>query len=652
MSLHPRPRLTLILAGAVLASSACVQPLQLARDDSPVVLAEQRIPGPSPATRGSFPVRRLFYGAGTDIRRPEYRDSLTLKTRTVDGSKLATASPQVLAERRKYWGFGLDKLPVNGRVWYPDGEGPFPLVLIVHGNHNMRDFSDPGYGYLGELLASRGYILVSVDENFLNGGLGGENDARGWMLLKHLEAWRQWNDSAGSPFQGKVDMGRIALMGHSRGGEAVAVAAAFNRLAYYPDDFTVKFDFNFNIESIVAIAPVDGQYTPANRPTPVENVNYLVFHGSHDGDVTSFMGLRQYQRVRFTDGRPRFKSAIYMYRANHGQWNTGWRNLDNGPTSARWLDLRGLLPLAEQLRFAEVTISAFLDATLKDQRQYLPLFQDHRTAGGWLPKTIYLTRFQESGFRALAGFMEDVDLTTGTPPGVRIEGDSLSAWREGNVRMRYTGNNDMGYNAAWLGWNNRIAGEDTTRVGRPAAWRITLTDSVLTAWRVGAGTALQLSLLALETKPGPRQPARDTTARADSATRRPAARPPQRPRPRTPPKDTTTVEVSVEFVDAGGTRVLVPLNRYGPVRRPPEMTVRRREGRDRRQFATLYEQVLQTFTIPLADARAADPRFDPARLVSVGLVFDRTIAGTVMVGDVGLSTINPAFLLPAPGGAR
>ncbi len=646
---HPR-RLAALAAALLL--SACVQPLQLARDDSPLVLAHQRIPGPSPAQPGPFAVRRMYYGSGTDIRRPEYRDSVTLKTRPVDGSKLAGGTPSLLAARKKYWGFGLDRMPVNGRVWYPEGNGPFPLVLIVHGNHNMRDFSDPGYGYLGELLASRGYILVSVDENFLNGNLGGENDARGWMLLQHLKVWKHWNDSTGSPFQGKVDLDQIALMGHSRGGEAVAVAAAFNRLAHYPDDFTVKFDFHFNIRSLVAIAPVDGQYTPANRPTPVENVNYLVFHGSHDGDVTSFMGLRQYQRVRFTDGRPWFKAAIWMYRANHGQWNTGWRNLDNGPTSARWLDLRGLLPLEEQLQFGRVAIAAFLDATLKGRAEYLPLFQDHRTAGGWLPKTIYMTRFQDAGFRPLADFMEDVDLTTGTARGARIEGDSLATWREGMVRMRYTGTNDMGHNAAWLGWNNRIAGDDTTKLGRAAAWRISLPDSLRTAWRVGPGTALQLSLLALETKPGPRQPARDTTAQRDS-TARPAARPRPPARPRTPPgKDTTTVELSVEFVDAAGARALVPLNRYGPVRRPPEMTVRRRAGRDRRQFANLYEQVLQTFTIPLADARAANPQFDPARLVSVGLVFDRTVSGTVRVSDVGLSNVPPAFLTPGAGGGR
>ena len=27
---------------------------------------------------------------------------------------------------------------------------PAPLVLVVHGNHGMADYSDPGYAYLGE----------------------------------------------------------------------------------------------------------------------------------------------------------------------------------------------------------------------------------------------------------------------------------------------------------------------------------------------------------------------------------------------------------------------------------------------------------------------------------------------------------------------
>ncbi len=131
----------------------------------------------------------------------------------------------------------------------------------------------------------------------------------------------------------------------------------------------------------MAIAPVDGQYRPSDKPTPLSNYNYFLIHGSHDGDVSTFSGLAQYERIRFTDGQPRFKAAIWVYRANHGQWNTVWGNKDNGPRSGRVLDLRGLLPPEDQRRFAEVYITAFLEATLNGRHEYLPMFRDHRVVG-------------------------------------------------------------------------------------------------------------------------------------------------------------------------------------------------------------------------------------------------------------------------------
>jgi dienelactone hydrolase len=644
----PRPA-NLLLAAAALPCLACSTPLKLARDDSPVVLARHQITAPDPGLRGGFRVRTLYYGSGTDRRRAAFRDSVTLRTATVDGSKLADApNPGLGRERAKYWGFDFRKLPVNGRVWYPEGDGPFPLVLIVHGNHNMKDFSDPGYGYLGELLASRGYILASVDENFLNGNMQRENDARGWMLLQHLRAWRRFNDSTGSPFAGKVDLGRIALMGHSRGGEAVAVAAAFNRLRHYPDDATFTFDFNFDIRSLVAIAPVDGQYRPADKPTPLANINYFLIHGSHDGDVASFSGLTQYERIRFTDGRPWFKAAIYVYRANHGQWNTVWGNRDNGPRSARVLDLRGLLPAVDQRRFAEVYVTAFLEATLREQRAYLPMFRDHRLAAGWLPRTMYITRFQESGFRGAADFEEDVDVTTGSVGGVSLAGDSLASWKEAVVPFRYR-NSNMANNAVWLGWNNRLAGDDTTRMGRPASFAIALGDSVRADWRIDGESALVFSLAPTDAKPGPRQLPRDSTrARADSA--RPGARPARRPPPRKPPgPDTTAFDLSIEVADAAGASARLPLSTYGAVRRPLETYVYRRSGRDKLRFASLHELVLQTYVIPLSDFRRQTPALDVGRIRTVRFLFDRTPAGTIVLDNIGFSRMSPDFLAAAGG---
>ena len=166
--------------------------------------------------------------------------------------------------RKKYWGFEPNNLPLNARVWFPKDEGLFPLVLIVHGNHEMNESSDPGYAYLGKLLASRGFIVASIDENFLNyswsGTVGEENGARSWLLLKHLELWRRWNQQKGNPFYQRVDLSNIALIGHSRGGEAIVHAAEFNRLTRHPDNTNVLFHFGFDIKTLIAIAPTSNLY--------------------------------------------------------------------------------------------------------------------------------------------------------------------------------------------------------------------------------------------------------------------------------------------------------------------------------------------------------------------------------------------------------
>ena len=630
-------RILLAIAGTLL-SLGCVQPLTIAPSDASTVLARRTIEAPNPGAPGPHAVRRLYYGSGTDRRRPEYRDSVTYRTSSVDASPFARMDPAVAKSRQGYWGFGARAFPRNGRVWYPDGEGPFPLVLIVHGNHDMKDFSDPGYAWLGELLASRGFVLASIDENFLNGGLRNENDARGWMLLKHLELLRTINDSAGKPLFGKLDFSRIALMGHSRGGEAVAIAGAFNRLSHYPDDATQRFDFNFAIRSLVAIAPVDGQYKPADRPTPVHDYNYLVIHGSHDGDVSSFMGLTQYNRFRFTKPGPLFKSAIWMHRANHGQWNTVWNEKDNGPTSGRALDLRTLISGEEQRQFGRVVIGAFLEATLRGRDEYRPLFRDHRTAGDWLPPTMYWTRYADAETRWLATYEEDVDVTTGSAGGVRLQGDSLSTWKESDTPARARVATFQS-NAATIGWNNRAPGPDTTLQRWPARYTVTIPDSLRRAWMLSPEHALLVTIGSTDQRPPMRRtrPTSDST-RDSSATRKAAPKAADT----TSAKDTIPPDLSVELEDGDGRTVRLPLSTFGPVRMPIESYIYRRKGRDQSQFPTLAEAVLHTYVAPMAAFQRAEPAFDPATVRTIRLIFDRKPVGAILLDDIGVTRLPPA----------
>ena len=351
-------------------------------------LEDRTLPVRDPALPGEHAVTMLTYGSGRDPRRVEYGADVDLRAPTVDGSKLIDGWDGLAGwARTRYWGFDASALPLQGRVWYPEGEGPFPLVLLVHGNHAMEDFSDVGYAYLGELLASRGTIFVSVDENFLNSsvanvvnpidpGLDEENDARAWLLLEHLRLWRTWNRTSNHHFRAKVDLGRVALIGHSRGGEAVATAATFNQLAHYPDDATLVFDYGFDLRGVVAIAPVDGQYRPRGRRSPLRGVNYFVMHGSMDGDVTSFDGSRVYARAQVGSDDFRFKSSLYVVGANHGQFNTDWGRCDTVPFLCWTLDTRGIIDGDDQRRVAKVYISAFLEVVLNEDLAYLPIFAD------------------------------------------------------------------------------------------------------------------------------------------------------------------------------------------------------------------------------------------------------------------------------------
>ncbi len=639
--------LAALIVGTAVAATACAGSLELTPSDAATVLSGHHLDHPNPALPGPHDVITLYYGSGTDRNRAEYRDSVAITTETVDASKLVSLGASAKS-RNSYWGFSPDSFPINARVWYPDDPGPHPLVLVVHGNHNMRDFSDPGYDWLGELLASRGYILASVDMNFINGGIRGENDGRGWLLLKHLQAWRRFNEDPDGPFFGRVDMGNIALIGHSRGGEAVALAAAFNPLTRYPDDAAFEFDFGFDIKAVIAIAPVDGQYLPADQRAPIRDVNYLVFHGSHDGDVTSFHGLRQFNRVGFSPGSGHFASAVYVYRANHGQWNTVWGAHDNGPRSPRILALDGLLPPADQREFGRVFVSAFLDITLKGDDRYRPLFRDHRVAGAWLPKTMYITRFMDSSFRPLADFEEDIDVTTGSAPGVTLHGADFSNWHEGRLNLRSsnraTTSSSQLNQALWLAWNNSYRGSNDP--APPAVFTFSLPAGLAEEWSVGHETTLEMHVGALDDEPGPREhPDAEKEEEGEEGDRDRSGEDSREDRRggRDDDEEKPPLQLTVAAIDADGDTARVGLTGYGALRRPLTIRVLRRRDIEDNRFANPWELILQHFSIPLGDFAVDNPAFDPGTLRAVALVFDGSDAGTVVVDDVGVSHLHPGF---------
>lgn len=343
---------------------------------------------------GPYRISTLTYGSGTD-RRSAYGVDVDLRTKPVDGSKIITGWENGPADpRTKLWGFDTTTLPVNARVWYPQDGTKHPLVLIVHGNKSNMHSSEDGYTYLGEWLASHGYIVASIDENFLNpslldksGGLEGGNQARAWLVLEHLRNWRAWSTGE-SIFKDKVDMKYIGLIGHSRGGEAIAAAAYFNGLESYPEQKSLTFDYGFDIKTLVALAPAEGQYKPNGQPLQLKDISYLTVQGSYDADVTTFGGINQYHRIAVTKPDT-VKAAVKIPYGDHSQFNTRWGNHDVGQGLPKYfLDTSRLLSASEQQKHTKVLTKGFLDATLlSNKSSFMPLIGLTNSKTGSRPNT-------------------------------------------------------------------------------------------------------------------------------------------------------------------------------------------------------------------------------------------------------------------------
>ena len=242
------------------------------------------------------------------------------------------------------------------------------------------------------MLASHGIIAATIDVNFLNGSNFGENDARAIVHLEHLKQFRSWNNTASHPLHGKVELNRILIVGHSRGGEAVGHASFFNRLAAIGpvvlDGSAGLGPYRFGLSAAAAIAPTDRQFVPATGPTVVPD-SYFIIHGSKDSDVSSFEGYHTYERAHAVDlANPtvsdgKFKAMLWVHKANHNQFNSVW-----APDVA--------MPRSNQEQIARVHLGALALAVLLDRREYFAVLRDHAVATAWNPAgTELVSQYQD-----------------------------------------------------------------------------------------------------------------------------------------------------------------------------------------------------------------------------------------------------------------
>lgn len=258
---------------------------------------------------------------------------------------------------------------MRAHVYYPkkpgttdvaDG-GPFPVAVFYHGQ--QWPWSIPGYmgyEYMGSLLASHGFIVYSIDARPL---LNATIASRGEHIRAHLRKLVAMNAmGSGSIFSQKMDLQKVAVAGHSRGGDAITAAYEWQR---------VQPDAGYAIKALIAIAPVQffgplGWGVEPPFEPHLRDVAYQIIHGSKDGDVADFQGLRMYDRAadpRQAGQTP--KSMVFVKDANHNYYNSVWETQEGSDYGGG-----GLLSAADQRDTGKVYMHAFLQVNLMGRQEY------------------------------------------------------------------------------------------------------------------------------------------------------------------------------------------------------------------------------------------------------------------------------------------
>lgn len=153
--------------------------------------------------------------------------------------------------------------------------GPFPVVLFSHGFGSYPEQSS----FLNDHLATWGFVVAAPYQEAwgihaaITGTLGkGPSDEV--YLLEALAMLRHMDHAGHGMLSGKLDLSRVASLGHSLGGGA-AIDVAGNKA----------------IRTFVAMAPVPGTPPPAGKPG-------LVMEGTADKVVPEANVEHTYARLR------------------------------------------------------------------------------------------------------------------------------------------------------------------------------------------------------------------------------------------------------------------------------------------------------------------------------------------------------------------
>ncbi len=255
------------------------------------------------------------------------------------------------------------------------GTGRLPVVVLVHGDHPgwSTTGSIPnldGYAYLQDELARHGIISVSVDTNAAT-ALGQLIDMRADMILGTFATLQALDADATSALFGRLDLGKVGLLGHGSGGCAVIAAAQINTLRPAAE--------RIGIEAICLLGTTDLR---SQTVSAADAAFLAVVQGGLDGDVTGCDGSGGPVGTGFRvyDSAACEKAMVFIERAGQNRFNSIWFAGGSGEDpELDPADLGRLLPEADHQALASEYVGGVFRWRLLGDAEPRGLFDGTRT---------------------------------------------------------------------------------------------------------------------------------------------------------------------------------------------------------------------------------------------------------------------------------
>lgn len=340
----------------------------------------------------------------------------------------------------------------KGKIYFPKqnlAPAAGPIALFVHGNPGKDlgpayPFYDVAYEYLLRSIASCGIIAISI-----SAALGESPLARSERVITHLKSIRAKIKDKGVQLPRQVP---LALMGHSRGGEAAIIAA--HRVA----DGDAP---GFSDPAVVCLAPT--RINVVSSVGAFLSPHVLILHGGSDGDQVKAQGAQWFDPLlSSTNAAPAFldpiQSLFWIHQGTHGGFLDHLWAKDNSVTTTHTDAITNQWKTAKFIRFetqnwiTRTLVSAFLRTVLLKDSKYRAWFY----AGdkpGWEPYNEVVASDFAGDMKIYPLYHRPVSHTLCSGNACLVSGGMVAAvWTSSKVIADYR----LARNAALLKWNRLI----------------------------------------------------------------------------------------------------------------------------------------------------------------------------------------------------